>query len=74
MLTWWGVVDFRRATSRYFELIGSFYDPRKHTLNHDVMDYAREMLHAYSLARRLRSRPAKKARSKKSTNITRITK
>jgi hypothetical protein len=37
-----GVVDFQRATSRHFELIGSFYDPRKHTLNHDVMDYARE--------------------------------
>jgi hypothetical protein len=33
------------------EVIGSFYDPGKHTLNHDVMDYAPgttgTMLHTY---------------------------
>jgi hypothetical protein len=46
-------VDFWRATSRHFELIGPFYDPGKHTLNRDVMDYARDdrqMLHMCSLA------------------------
>ena len=43
-----GFIDFRRATSRRFEIIGSYYDPGKHTLNLDVMDYARDdrkMLH-----------------------------
>jgi hypothetical protein len=48
-----GVVDFRRATSKHFELIGPFHDPGKYTLNHDVMDYARDdrqMLHICSLA------------------------